>query len=216
MTALLTIACGVVLALVLVGWSMRDVDSSTRVALAAVLGVAATAFNIVVPIPSVEMTTTTVLCVAVALGMRMGIATGLVAVIGSSVAGGVGAWTVWQIVGMAVIASAGAAVGTALRAARGDIRRDGVIDIAMLGCVTALVTLGYDVVVTVPSALMLAPVSGSTPAHQAWTMLLLGAPYTAVHVVACVLLTITCGPPLLFTLSRARVRLAADPAVTAL
>ena len=48
------------------------------------------------------------LCTAIALGARTGAAAGLVAVVASSIAGGVGVWTIWQVLAVLVVALVGA------------------------------------------------------------------------------------------------------------
>ncbi|MCW2928816.1 MAG: hypothetical protein JWM86_2784, partial [Thermoleophilia bacterium] len=79
MTALLTLLAGILVALAAWRWSMASIDGASRVALVVVLAVTAAAFNVVVPIYSVEATTTIVLCTTIALGARTGVATGIVA-----------------------------------------------------------------------------------------------------------------------------------------
>ena len=204
MTALITLLAGCVLAALAWHWAHRSIDGAARVALVTVLGVTAAAFNIVVPIPSVEATTTVVLCAAIALGARTGIATGLVAVIASSVAGGVGVWTIWQVVAVAAVACIGAVASRGVPAnvdwfeARHAIR---------LGAVAAVATVTWDVVTTAGGAASYATQAGLTPLEQVVSALLVGAMFTLVHVVFTTLFTVFGGPPLLFALGRARPRL---------
>lgn len=210
MTALLTLAAGAALALACWWWAVRRLDGSSRMAIVVALGVAASAFNIVVPIPNVEATTTMVLCTALLLGAPSGAAVGLVAVIATSVTGGVGMWSVWQIVGMAVVALAGGLLGYVAghRADWFDLRSG-----LLLQGAAAIATCCYDVIVTVPTVLILSPMppsgttAATTPLEQAIAALLLGVPFTLVHVVFVMAFTAIAGPPLLFTLGRARLRL---------
>ena len=204
MTAVWTLLAGLALALAAWQWAHRSIDGAARVALVAVLGVTAAAFNVVVPIPSVEATTTVVLCAAIALGARTGVATGLVAVIASSVAGGVGVWTIWQVVAVAVVACIGAA---SVRVAGPGVdwfkRRRAM----QLGGTAVLATIAWDVVTTAGSAASYATQAGLTPMQQVASALLIGAAFTLVHVVFTTLFTVFGGPPLLFALDRARPRL---------
>jgi energy-coupling factor transport system substrate-specific component len=204
MTALWTLLAGLLLAGGAWRWSASGIDGASRVALVAVLGVIAATFNVIVPVPSIEATTTVVLCAALVLGARTAIATGLVAVIGSSVAGGIGTWTIWQVVAVAVIAVIGAVTGRALDA-NGDwyaARR-----ITLLGLVAVVSTLAWDVIVTVGGIASYATQPGSTAMQQVIAALLFGAAFTVVHVVFSTAFTVVGGPPLLHTLSRAKPRL---------
>lgn len=205
MTALWTLLAGFVLAAGAWQWSTRSIDGSARVAIVAVLGVTAAAFNIVVPIPSIEATTTIVLCASMALGARTGIAAGLVAIVASSVTGGVGVWTIWQVVAVAVVGIIGA---VAARVAGRDTdwftRRS-----ALVLVVTAVVaTIAWDVVTTAGSAASYATQAGLTPMQQIVSALLIGAMFTLTHVVFTTMFTVVGGPPLLHALCRARPRLA--------
>lgn len=212
MTAVLTLAAGLSIALVAWRWAARGIDGAARVALVCVLGTTAASFNVVVPIPSVEATTTVVLCTAMVLGARTGIATGLVAVVGSSVAGGVGAWTVWQVVAVTTVAllAAGAGRLTPWGADWSSRRRVGAL--ALLAVVA---TVLWDVIVTAGSIASYAPQAGLEPLEQIAAALLLGAAFTAVHVACSTALTVVGGPPLLHALERARPRLAGGTIVPA-
>jgi hypothetical protein len=203
MIALFTVAAGLVVALICWHWSLRSLDGATRMALVVSLGVAASAFNIVVPIANVEATTTVVLCTALVLGAPTGAAVGLVAVIGTSITGGVGSWTTWQVVGMAVVALLGDLLGrvshrrTAWFGARS----------LQLFLLAALATCAYDVLVTVPTVFLLAPMRSGPATERIASALLLGLPFTLVHVVFVAAFTALAGPSLTFTLGRARLRL---------
>ncbi|MCW2920704.1 MAG: hypothetical protein JWL76_578 [Thermoleophilia bacterium] len=204
MTALWTLLTGFVLAAGAWQWSTRSIDGSARVAIVAVLGVTAAAFNIVVPIPSVEATTTIVLCASIALGARTGIAAGLVAIVASSVTGGVGVWTIWQVVAVAVVGIVGAvAARFAVRELDWFTQRSAIV----LVIASVVATSAYDVITTVGSLASYAP-QGGTLTQRIVGALLIGAMFTVTHVVFTTMFTVVGGPPLLHALGRARPRLA--------
>jgi energy-coupling factor transport system substrate-specific component len=182
---------------------MRSVEGSARVAIVAVLGVTAAAFNVVVPIPSVEATTTIVLCTALALGARTGTAAGLVAVIASSVTGGVGTWTIWQLAAVALIALVGSALG------RTGPWADWFAPARMLGLAAAgaIAAAISDLVTTAGSISAYAPPGGGSLEHQVIGAMLIGAAFTVTHMVFSALFTAVAGPSLLHALGRARPRL---------
>lgn len=200
MSAALVLLAGLLLAAGAAAWSARAADGSARVALVAVLGVVAAAFNVVVPIPSVEATTTVVLCTAIVLGARTATAVALVAIVASSVAGGVGPWTAWQVLAAVGIALAGALVGRAAR----DVDWYATGRLVQLGCVAALAATGWDVVTTAGSAVAL---GASGVDGRLGSLLLLGAPFTLTHAAFTATFTAIGGPPLLHALGRARHRL---------
>lgn len=204
MNALLWLAAGFALALLAARWSSRSVEGSTRVAIVAVLGVTAATFNVVIPIPSIEATTTVVLCTALVLGARTGVAVGIVAIVASSVTGGIGAWTVWQVVAVALVAVIGAVVGRFHDDAADWFTAGRVF---VLGVCAALAALVWDVVTTVGGAASHAPAPGLTLQQQVVAALLIGAAFTVTHVIFATLLTVVGGPPLLHSLARARPRL---------
>lgn len=212
MTALLTLAAGLALALGAWRWAASGIDGAARVALVCVLGTTAASFNVIVPIPSIEATTTIVLCTALVLGARTGIAAGLVAVVGSSVAGGVGAWTAWQVVAVTFVALLGAVAGRALPPG-GDWSSRG--RAGALAILAVVATLAWDVVVTAGGAASYATQPGLDPVEQVLAALLLGAAFTLVHVACTTALTVAGGPPLLHALERARPRLAGGIVVPA-
>ncbi len=204
MTALLTLLAGLLLAAA--GWRIgaSALERAGQVALVAVLGVTAATFNVIVPIPSIEATTTVVLCTAAVLGVRMGIGVGLVAVVASSVAGGIGSWTIWQVVAVTLVA----VIGAALLHRRGDVdwySRPSRTSIALAAVVA---TLCWDVVVTAGSAGSYATQAGLSWSEQVVSALLVGVAFTLVHVAFTTLFTLEGGPPLLHALQRARPRLA--------
>lgn len=198
-----SLLAGVVLAVAAWAWAMRAATDGGRVAVAVVLAALATAYNVVVPVPNVEATTTVVVCTVVVLGLRTGCLVGMLAVLGTGVTGGLGPWTAWQVVGTCVVALCAAAAGPLARAHPGGAGR-----LVLASCV-ACATIAYDVVVTVPSTLAL---GGSADAVRA--SLLLGLPYSFVHVLATTALTWALAPSLIAALDRARLRLGAgDPSL---
>jgi energy-coupling factor transport system substrate-specific component len=201
--AVLTLLAGTLVASLAGWWSMRSVEGSARVAIVAVLGVTAAAFNVVVPIPSVEATTTIVLCTALALGARTGTAAGLVAVIASSVTGGVGTWTIWQLAAVALIALVGSALG------RTGPWADWFAPARMLGLAAAgaIAAAISDLVTTAGSISAYAPPGGGSLEHQVIGAMLIGAAFTVTHMVFSALFTAVAGPSLLHALGRARPRL---------
>ena len=205
MTAIWTLLAGFALAGAAWQWSTRSIDGSARVAIVAVLGVTAAAFNIVVPIPSVEATTTIVLCASISLGARTGIAAGLVAIVASSVTGGVGVWTIWQVVAVAVVGIVGVVAGRiAGRDADWFTRRAAIV----LVIASVVATIAWDVVTTAGSAASYATQAGLTPMQQVVSALLIGVMFTVTHVLFTTAFTVIGGPPLLHALGRARPRLA--------
>jgi uncharacterized membrane protein len=204
-TALWTLLAGLALAAGAWHWSTRSIDGSSRVAIVAVLGVTAAAFNIVVPIPSIEATTTIVICASIALGARTGIAAGLVAIVASSVTGGVGVWTVWMVVAATVIGIFAAFAGRIAGRRTDWFSRRGTVTLAVTSVVA---TFAWDVVTTAGSAASYAPQPGLTPMQQVVSALLIGAMFTLTHVAFTTAFTVIGGPPLLHALGRARPRLA--------
>ena len=204
MSAVWTLLAGFALAAAAWAWASRSIDGSARVAIVAVLGVTAAAFNIVVPIPSIEATTTVVVCTSIALGARTGIAAGLVAIIASSVTGGIGVWTVWMVVAVAVVACLGA-IASRLAGRVDWFTRRGALVLALT---SVLATLAWDIVTTAGSAASYATQPGLTPMQQVVSALLLGAMFTVTHVAFTTAFTLVGGPPLLHALDRARPRLA--------
>ena len=204
MTALWTLLAG--LALVVAAWRIgaSALERAGQVALVAVLGVTAATFNVIVPVPSIEATTTIVLCTAAVLGLRMAVGVGLVAVVASSVAGGVGTWTIWQVVAVVVVAVVGRIVlhrDPATDWYRGSSR-------AAIVVAAVVATVAWDVVVTAGSAGSYATQSGLSWGEQVVSALLVGIAFTVVHVVFTTLFSVAGGPSLLHALQRARPRLA--------
>lgn len=212
MSAALVLVAGLLLAFAAWRWAASGIDGAARVALVGVLGVTAASFNVVVPIPSIEATTTVVLCTSLVLGARTGIAAGLVAVVGSSVAGGVGAWTAWQVVAVTCVALLAATVSRVLPSG-GDwsTARRGMV-LAALAIVSTIV---WDVIVTAGGIASYATQPGLSALEQVVAALLLGAAFTAVHVAFTTAFTVVGGPPLLHALERARPRLSGGTVVPA-
>lgn len=198
MNAVLVLVAGIALAACAWSWSMRSLDGAARMAIVAVLGVTAAAFNVVVPVWSIEATTTVVLCTALVLGVRTGIAVGLVAMVASSVTGGIGVWTLWQSVAVVVVACMGAAL--ARTASHADWFRQP--RLGLLAISAAVAAIAWDVVTTGGFVLTLAPAGTSLG-----SALLLGLSFTIVHACFCAALTAVGGPPLIHALARARPRL---------
>ncbi|MCW2928027.1 MAG: hypothetical protein JWM86_1995, partial [Thermoleophilia bacterium] len=145
---------------------------------------------------------TIVLCTTNALGARTGVATGIVAIVASSVTGGVGVWTIWMSVAVLAIAAIGAVVG---RTSRTDdwFSRAAVI---RLGIAALLATIAWDLITTIGGlASYAAP--GLTFAQALLAAMLTGIMFTFTHVVWVIALTTVGGPPLLHALARARPRL---------
>lgn len=199
MIAVLILGVGVIVLLATWRFGLGAARSPVSVAVLATLATLGSVFNIVVPVSNVEATTTLVACVALVLGFRSGLLVGVLAVIGTGIASGFGVWTGWQVAGFAVVAAGMVLVGSLSRAVPSAWRWPS------LGAAIALLTLAYDVVLSLPSAGMLPGAAGmaSLPA-----LLLLGAPFTLTHVVGNVIIFLAIGPSLVHALERARVRIA--------
>lgn len=175
---------------------------ANELAVAVVLATCAAAFNLVVPIPNVEATTMMVVCASLVLGIRVASIVGALAVLATGITGGLGYWTAWQVLGYAVVA----VVSVVL--VLGWSRRHNVATIHPLALagVTMIVTTIYDVIVTVPGV-QIALTSGASFSSALQGALLIGAPFTLVHVAATSVMTAVAGPPLIRALTRARRRL---------
>jgi hypothetical protein len=196
--ALLLLGCSMAIAIWVIGISARDRSAADRVCLAVVLGVLAAACNLIIPIPNVEVATTLVMVAAVTLGVRTSLLVGAIAVLGSSLSGGVGPWTAWQIVGFA-------AVAVVARAVLGDATR--ARHVWALAATAVLATLVYDALVT-GTSLQLTGATAGMPASEAFrTAMLLGLPFTLLHVMTNVVCAVAIGPPLIDGLARARGRM---------
>jgi hypothetical protein len=155
-----------------------------------VLGVCAAVWNVLVPLPNVEATSLVVICVAMSLGTRPAIMTGAVASLLSSIAGGLGVWTSWQIVGVVVLAVVG---GQA--AARCNSR----LQVALIcGATAGLV----DVLITVPTVAATMQLERDLIPG----LILVGLPYTVFHIVAVAALAYALAPSLSSSLDRASQR----------
>lgn len=196
MTGVLVLLVGLVAAVAVTRWAVASAGDASGASVVAVLGSTAAAFNIVVPVASIEATTTIVVCSALALGARTACAVAIVAVMGSSMAGGFGAWTLWQIVASVLVAILAANVPVAAPVSR-----------TVLGLVAVVATVLYDVIVTAGGLASYVPVTGGTFANQLTAALLIGALFTVVHAVFTSIFTIAVGPSLLHALGRARRRL---------
>jgi hypothetical protein len=176
--------------------------SAVGAALVVVLAASAAAFNVIVPVPSIDATITVVLCAALVLGLASAASVGVVAVVASSVTGGIGVWTVWQCVAVLMVAALGASMRRLVlqRSEEGGVQ----VRSAALGLLTVASVLLYDVVVTVPTALTIAP-AGSFAGNLVGA-LLLGVAFTLTHTAWVTLLTVSGGPALIAALARARDR----------
>jgi hypothetical protein len=173
----------------------RGMNDPDRVAISVSLGVLAAIANLIIPIPSIELVTVCVVCVAATFGLGSATMLAVIAVLGTGLGGGLGPWTAWQIVGFVTVAALGALAGS---------RRES--SIVPLCVAVALGTVFYDVLLTATS-LQLTGVAASLPYPAALRgALLLGLPYTVLHVTANVVLAATVGRSLMRTLERARQR----------
>lgn len=199
MSQLLPLLLGLVAALLAWSWASRSTASSNEMSVVVVLAALAAAFNVIVPLPNLELTTTVVVCAAIALGIRPAAATGMLSVIATGVVGGLGMWTAWQMLGYAAIA---AMIGLG---ARGDVASYAHRTSARLwlAALVAISVTGYDIVVTLMTVLGTNAAVASHPLQ----LLLVGLPYTVLHVVGSVTLTLAAGPALLQSLTRAQLRL---------
>lgn len=194
MSALTIIVCGALVAALVWIVAVRAPLDSERLTVAVALGVAAAAFNIVVPIPNVEVTTVAVMCIAATLGIVPAVLAAGIAVVGTSVTGGFGPWTAWQLVGFATIAAMAAAWSAAARTRRRPITP---VHIAIL---TAVAVPLYDAALTITGTSVI--VAGEGWGDAVTASLLLGLPFTVLHTVACVAITLAFAPGLLRALVR--------------
>lgn len=203
MTGVVVVLGGLGLLLVVWAWSGRALDSANHVAVVVVLGTFAAAFNLVVPVPNVEATTTLVVCTAAVLGMRAAVAVGLVAVLGTGITGGLGIWTGWQVVGMSVVAAGGSLLPRGAVSALSSGRRRW-----WLASWAGVLTIVYELVVTLPTA-NLVGVTQSVGGFddRVLGLFLLGLPFTAIHCATNVMFVSLTGPSLIAALRRASMRL---------
>jgi len=173
---------------------------------AVTLGIGAAAFNLVVPVPNVEATTLVVVSLALRLGAAEAVLAGTIAVVGTGVAGGIGVWTAWQVVGFGIIALAVSAITTATT--RGKARSPGPRRPFLLACVAGG-TVFYDLLLTASGTWLL--VDGAAWGSAVRAALLLGAPFTFTHLAANLALAWLAGASLGQALERARARAATVP-----
>lgn len=204
MTSTALLLAGLVGAVFVLRWSNTGVGSSSRLSIAAVLGIAAAVFNVIVPVPSIEVTTTLVVCCSIALGWRMGVSVGAVAVLGASVAGGVGVWTLWQIIAVSFAAGIAVCFGPLVRLRAPVSNRRVALWLSMA---TMLSTVTWDLVVTVGSIVSIGTQEGVVFGQQLGYALWLGGMFTLIHTVFSVGFSWIVGPGLVHTLQRARPRL---------
>lgn len=185
-------------------WSIADVRTNNRIAIIATLAGIATAFNLIIPISNVEATTLVVVCSSVVLGWRSATVVGIVCCVASGAVAGIGPWTAWQAASFALIAAGVALWRTLAR------RAGGVPSAVEMVVMTVLVTIVYDVVLTATTISAVGVPAATTPAHAVVAALLLGIPFTIMHVVGNVALAMLFGNALIAALQRAAVRLTAD------
>lgn len=194
------------LGLVVLGLAWRvglgAISSPVALAVVATLAMLGTVFNIVVPVANVEATTALVACTAIALRVRSAMLVGVLAVLGTGAVSGIGPWTGWQVAGFMLVAVGAAAASHVVRRAPRAWRWP------LLAASVGLLTVAFDVVVTVPS---LALATGSASSTSLGGALLLGLPFTITHVVGNVVIFIVIGPSLLHALGRARSRMEMEP-----
>lgn len=178
---------GLLLAVAILVWAARSMNDSILLTVTVFLGVCASVWNVLVPLPNVEATSLVVICVAVSLGTRPAIMTGAVTTVLSSIAGGLGVWTSWQIVGVVVLAVVGGSIAS--RCA----------DRWQVAVVCGLVAGVVDVLITIPTV----ATTMRVPVEIVPGLLLAGIPYTLVHVVAVGAITYAIGPSLGSSLDRA-------------
>jgi energy-coupling factor transport system substrate-specific component len=183
-------------------WSVRAADAVVGVTVSALLATLATVFNVVVPVADVEATTTVVVCVSLVLGVRMSVLVAVLAVIGTGAAAGLGTWTGWQVAGFVLVATGARLARPAL-----DLVRDPATQAWAIAALAGVLTLMYDTVTTVATVQL----TGTQVAGGFWSsagsLLLLGVPFTATHVVGNVVIARLLAPPLVLALERARVRI---------
>lgn len=206
MTLLILIIGAIAGAAVVWWWSLRSMHGANELAVAVVLATCAAAFNLVVPIPNVEATTMMVVCSSLVLGVRVASIVGALAVLATGITGGLGYWTAWQVLGYAVVAVLSVVLLFAWNR-RHDVST---LHPLVLAGVTVIVTGAYDIIVTVPGV-QIALTSGASFSSAMQGALLIGAPFTLVHIGATTAMTAVAGPPLIRALTRARRRLSSSP-----
>ena len=187
-------------------WSLGSATHARAATIQVTLAVIAVAFNVVVPISNVEASTLVVVCAALALGLRASLVVAVLCVIGTDAVSGLGAWTLWQVIGFAVVGALAAGAVAAVRrveAVHGRVRTRSVERTGLVVLV-ALLTLVYDVVVTVGTLPTLGVPAAAMSTHAIGASLLLGLPFTLTHMVSNGVLAFVGAEPLLRALCRAR------------
>lgn len=177
---------------------LRDAN---RIAIVAVLASIACVANIVIPLPNVELTTPIIILVTLTLGMPTAITVAVVATLAGDLIGGIGIWTAWQIVGFTITTCIARACGAAIS---DGARRP--IDTPLLLIITAFATIVFDLVTTLGGLYSAAAI----PDGKVGSVLLLGLPYTVVHVTGTCVAMLIVGKPLLQLLWRAQRRLSTN------
>jgi energy-coupling factor transport system substrate-specific component len=181
----------------LIGWQSiaRGAWTSNHLAVVAALAALASIGRVVLGgVPNVEPVTPIVVCVTIALGLRMGIAVGVLSVLCSNLVLGHGPWTLWQIVGYSAVAIVAHVVS------RREPSTVELVSIAGLGAIV------YELILTYASVTIFIQGGDATYLRS----LVIGMPFIVVHVVAVSAMTAVIAQPVLQTLRRARRRLDAS------
>jgi energy-coupling factor transport system substrate-specific component len=182
-------------------WAVRGTGDAHRVAVVATLAVLASVFNLVVPVPSIEVTTLVVVCAALFVDTRCAVAIGVLCTAMGGAFGGIGPWTVWQVVALLVLAIGAGAFRASARTAPDHVLRVLVVGLVVVGVIV------YDIITTLGGLLSVVGVADPIAA------LLLGAPFTLVHAASSTVISVIAAPSLVRALRRVGQRL--DCVVTA-
>lgn len=198
MTAMLVLALGIGGAFAMWRLSAAGAQRAHELVVIVTLAMLAATVDIVVPIPDLELTTTVVACVALVLGVRAGTLTAIVAVLLSGAVAGLGPWVPWQIVAFAMVAAGAAGIGRVVTPARLITTHR-----PLLVATIAILVAAYDALTTVTTTTLVT----NLPLTEAGRVLLVGLPFTLLHVVGSALVTWFAAPVLVPGLQRVRRRL---------
>lgn len=196
MTMVLSFVIGTLAVMLVWRYSIRGAHDARRAAVVASLATLASVFNLVVPLPSVEVTTLVVVCCALMVDVRVSIAVGVMCTLAGGAFAGIGPWTVWQVLGLVLVAVLTGSCGGYLRSVMSDSTR--VAPTVSLVVIVGVVV--YDVVTTAGG---LVAITGHTRFVDS---LLLGAPFMIVHIVTSGILAWIAAPSLVRALRRVRDR----------
>ena len=196
MTMLVSFLIGAICVVGVWKWSIGGAGDARRAAVVASLATLASVFNLVVPLPSVEVTTLVVVCCAVMVDVRVAISVGVICTLAGGAFAGVGPWTVWQVLGLVLVA---VLVGSSSRWLR-SLMLDETRVAPTVSMVVVVSVMVYDVITTAGG---LVSVTGSTRFIDA---MLLGVPFMVVHVVTSCVLAWIAAPSLVRALHRVRSR----------